>query len=94
MAGPFFDVHVVGATDGSAKGLQALASALSGPLGMPAAAISKAVAERKLCAGKRRRRSVGRIASARNVPGKMLSARPITRTAVNGSPKASVTVPM
>jgi hypothetical protein len=52
MAGPFFDVYVVGASDGSAAGLQKLAGALSGPLGMPAAAISKALAERKLCAGK------------------------------------------
>src|SRR5947207_10873862 len=52
MTGPFFDVFVVGAADGSAAGLQALASGLAGPLGMPAAAIAKALAERKLCAGK------------------------------------------
>jgi hypothetical protein len=52
MAGPFFDVYVVGAADNSPAGLAALASALSGPLGMPAAMIAKALAERKLCAGK------------------------------------------
>jgi hypothetical protein len=52
MAGPFFDVFVVGAADGSPAGVQALATALSGPLGMPAAAIAKALNERKLCAGK------------------------------------------
>jgi hypothetical protein len=52
MAGPFFDVFVVGAADGSPAGVQALATALSGPLGMPAATIAKALAERKLCAGK------------------------------------------
>src|SRR5690242_4584874 len=52
MAGPFFDVFVVGAADGSPAGLQALAIALSGPLGMPATAVTKALAERKLCAGR------------------------------------------
>jgi hypothetical protein len=52
MAGPFFDVYVVGATDASPAGLAKLASALSGPLGMPAPLITKALAERRLCAGK------------------------------------------
>jgi hypothetical protein len=52
MAGPFFDVFVVGAADPSPAGVQALATALSGPLRMPASAVAKALAERKLCAGK------------------------------------------
>jgi hypothetical protein len=52
MTGPFFDVFVVGAAEGSPAGLQKLAAALSGPLGMPNTAISKGLAERKLCAGK------------------------------------------
>ncbi|HXU83867.1 MAG TPA: hypothetical protein VN914_20875, partial [Polyangia bacterium] len=52
MSGPFFDVFVVGAADPSPAGVQKLAGALSSPLGMPAAAVAKALAERKLCAGK------------------------------------------
>jgi hypothetical protein len=52
MAGPFFDVFVVGATDPTPPGQAKLASALSGPLGMPGTLITKGLAERKLCAGK------------------------------------------
>src|SRR5689334_10666803 len=52
MGGPFFDVFVVGATDPSPAGAQALANALSGRLGMPIAAITKGLSERKLCAGR------------------------------------------
>ena len=52
MSGPFFDVFVVGSADPSPAGMQKLASALSGPLGMPAAAVARSLAERKLCAGK------------------------------------------
>jgi hypothetical protein len=52
MAGPFFDVFVVGATDPSPAGVAALTTALAGPLGMPGALITKGLSERKLCAGK------------------------------------------